>query len=428
MSALSGRGIRWGRLVRVSWLALLCVWGLRAGFAAGPLAEAQTEAARRSVVGEWDVSIGEERIVLRLTDEGVCRLDGARGTYTIQGNTLTLRMAGAETAYQVKLEGNRLTLSGGDLTQELIFSRRPQMYDHASWVIHFSPRSAARKLVSLLIIVLVLAAAQSLIWLLKSLARTMVTSDWGPLRWLYPSYKKRALTIHSLLLNLAKYVVYFVALGAILSELGINYTIYLASLSVVGLAVGFGSQGLVQDMVTGFFILFESQCDVGDMVEISGQVGIVEELGLRMTKLRNYLGQTVTIPNRNIAVVGNYTRGAQHAHVDVATTPETADRAAHLLRQIGEEIARQFSGVVVDRPKVEKAVSLKTDEHFARLALAFWPQQQWIVEQQIVPRVQEIFQREGLEIPNNRVTAFYHVRERRPVPTFARPRPDTADG
>lgn len=96
-------------------------------------------------------------------------------------------------------------------------------------------------------------------------------------------------------------MVYFAALGFILGELGVNYTAYLASLSVIWLAVGFGSQGLVQDVVTGFFIIFEGQFDVGDMVEMSGQTGLVEELGLRMTRLRNYLGELISVPNRNIA-------------------------------------------------------------------------------------------------------------------------------
>ena len=220
------------------------------------------------------------------------------------------------------------------------------------------------------------------------------------------------MTMYSLVINVAKYVLYLLALGFALSELGVNYKAYFASLSVIGLAIGFGSQGLVQDMVTGFFIIFEGQFNVGDMVEIPPYVGIVEELGLRMTRLRNYLGQTVTIPNRNIASVGNFIKGAQEAQVDVAIADkEVAHEAQNLLKQVADEISSQFAGTIVSAPKILNESSLATGEHFVRVYLAIWPQQQWVVEQQMVPRIREAFSRKGIEIPNDRVIAFYRPRE-----------------
>ncbi|GIX47260.1 MAG: hypothetical protein KatS3mg131_1471 [Candidatus Tectimicrobiota bacterium] len=229
------------------------------------------------------------------------------------------------------------------------------------------------------------------------------------------------MTLHAIVLNLCKYFVYFVAIGFALSELGVNYTTYLASLSVLGLAIGFGSQGLVQDMVTGFFILFEGQFAVGDLVEIAGQTGIVEDLGLRMTRLRNYLGQTVVIPNRSIAVVGTYTLGAQQAYVDVAMrSAEAAAQAAPLLQQVATEVARQFAGVVLQPPRVLEPLVLETGERFLRLHLGIWPQQPWVVEQQLVPRLREACQRAGIEIPGDRVVVFYRPREARPVLPWSR--------
>ena len=174
-------------------------------------------------------------------------------------------------------------------------------------------------------------------------------------------------------------------------------------------------------MVTGFFIIFEGQFDVGDMVEIPPHTGIIEELGLRMTRLRNYLGQQVIIPNRNIAAVGNYSKGAQEAFIDVAlSSPETSQRAKDTIRRLGEEVARQFEGIVMKVPEAPEAISLATDEHFVRMQLAIWPQQQWVVEQQLVPRIREALKREGLEIPGDRVAVFYHPREERPAPVWRR--------
>jgi small conductance mechanosensitive channel len=181
---------------------------------------------------------------------------------------------------------------------------------------------------------------------------------------------------------------------------------------VVGLAIGFGSQGLVQDMVTGFFIVFEEQFNVGDMVEISPNVGIVQELGLRMTKLQNYFGQKVIIPNRNIATVGNYTKGAQYANIDVAApTIEAAEQMKSYLVQIVDEIGHQFEGVILAISESPEAVSFSTGEHFTRLSLAIWPQQQWIIEQEVIPRIRSVLQIKGFEIPNDKVSVFYHPRE-----------------
>jgi small conductance mechanosensitive channel len=251
---------------------------------------------------------------------------------------------------------------------------------------------------------------------LRMLSHLVIYSSWGPLKYVFRHHKSKIMTIHSLVLNLLKYVVYFTAFGFILSELGVNYKAYLASLSVVGLAIGFGSQGLVQDVVTGFFLIFEGQVEVGDMVEISGQTGIVEELGLRVTKLRNYLGQLITIPNRNIALVGTYTKGALQVFIDVALMDEeTAASCSEELQQIGNEVNRQFEGVILKNPRVLSPLSLETGEHFVRMQFEIWPQQQWVIEQQVIPRIREIFKRKGIEIAADRIVAFYHAREERSV-------------
>ncbi len=191
---------------------------------------------------------------------------------------------------------------------------------------------------------------------------------------------------------------------------------YFASLSVVGLAIGFGSQGLVQDMVTGFFIVFEEQFNVGDMVEIPPHTGIVEELGLRMTRLRNYLGQSVVIPNRNIAVVGNYLRGAQQVYLDVALATATdTKKAKDSLRQIAEQVAGQFQDIILSEPKSLDDVALSAEERFLRLHLTIWPQQQWVIDQELVPRIRTMMKSEGFEVPNDKIVVFYHPRETRSV-------------
>jgi small conductance mechanosensitive channel len=110
-------------------------------------------------------------------------------------------------------------------------------------------------------------------------------------------------TVTSLSVSIAVFAMYFVAVGLVLKEFGISLTAYFASATIIGLAVGFGSQGLVQDVVNGLTVVFSDLFDVGDMVEIAGQTGIVQKIGIRFTVLNNFMGAEVFIPNRTIANV-----------------------------------------------------------------------------------------------------------------------------
>ena len=378
---------------------------------AGALGVGQSLAAAETLAGRWLASVGKVQLDLILNDNGQCVFNGRRGTYAVSGNALALTYPEGDIRYQFDVSvPDTLALSGGDLSQPLKFTRGLAIGDYVRRLFRVSVPSAKQKGVRILSIMVIVVASRLLIAGLRWLSRFVIYCEWGPLHSVYRRHKSRVMTIHSIVLNLLKYVVYFTALGFVLTELGVNYTTYLASLSVIGLAIGFGSQGLVQDLVTGFFIVFERQFDVGDMVEISGQTGIVEEFGLRMTRLKNYLGQSVTIPNRNIALVGNFSKGALEAQVDVAVSdPAAAGRAVPLVRKAAREIGRQFEGVVVVGPKVEKVLGLATGESFVRLYVAIWPQQQWFVDQQLVPRLREILKRDGFDVPGDRVVAFYHV-------------------
>jgi small-conductance mechanosensitive channel len=376
----------------------------------------QRQAIRSSLIGEWICKVGSTKIVLNLSTDGRFTLGETEGIYDIDGSTLKLRGAEAEVGYQFELAAGQLTLSGGDISQTLKFSRVPGTGDRKSWLSQLSRKSTESKLHRIAVILLVAIGCRLLLSLFRGLIRFIIYTDWGPLKYIYRYRKNRTMTMYSLVLNVSRYVIYFYALGLILTELGIDYRAYLASLSVIGLAIGFGSQGLVQDMVTGFFIIFEGQFDVGDMVEIPPHTGIVEELGIRMTRLRNYLGQKVVIPNRNIAAVGNYVKGAQQAYIDVAVADaEAATKACGILQGVGEELRRQFEGIVLGDPAVPRPMSLATGEHFVRMELSIWPQQQWVVDQQLVPRIKEMMKNSDLEIPADRVAVFYHPRQEQQV-------------
>lgn len=280
-----------------------------------------------------------------------------------------------------------------------------------AWLFQISSEDLERKFWRVAIALGILVGAKIFMDLVQWGSRRLIQAKWPLLSFLFGD-RQRSVTLLALFISVARYVVYFTALGYMLSQFGIDYRAYMASLSLVGIALGFGSQGLVQDVVTGFFILFEDQFSVGDMVEIGGQVGVVEEIGLRTVRLRNYYGAQVIFSNRNIPMVGKYLKGAFEVGVDVAVAdPEKGERAAQLLGQLGTELERQFREVVIGVPKVEGLLRLETGECFVRLRARIWPAQQWVIDTQLVPRIQELFAREGLEIPANRVVAFYHFPE-----------------
>jgi small conductance mechanosensitive channel len=387
--------------------ACLASASARGGEAVSPLGAEQVRATGASLVGEWTALVGSRDIAFALTANGRYTLEGAKGAYAIAADALTLTPKGGRAVeYRFRLDKTALTLSGGDLSGDMKFVRSPGISGLVGWVFDVSRESAALKAWRLLMIAGIVLAARLLIALFKVCSRLMIVSERGPLKYLYRQRKKRSLTIHSLVLNAVKYVVYIIALGVALSELGINYMAYVASLSVVGLAVGFGAQGLVQDFVSGVFIVVEGQFDVGDMVEISGQTGVVEELGLRMTRVRNYEGKVVVIPNRRIAVVANYSHGGQRLLVDIAANDEAAAaETAKVARAVAEGVAKEFGRVILEAPEAQGTVVLEGNV-FARVAILAWPGQQWVVKDQLVPRLRERLGAAGLEIPGDRVVVF----------------------
>ncbi len=121
----------------------------------------------------------------------------------------------------------------------------------------------------------------------------------------------------------------------------ISTTSLLATAGIGGLAIGFGAQSLVKDIITGFFILLEDQYSVGDYIQTGSYDGVVEELGLRVTKLRAFSGELHIIPNSNIQIVTNKTRGAMRALVKVSIAyEEDIDKAIKVLQQTCDEIKK----------------------------------------------------------------------------------------
>ena len=222
----------------------------------------------------------------------------------------------------------------------------------------------------------------------------------------------RMQTLGTLIRSVARYIIYFIAGIMILEELGIKTSSLLAGAGIVGLAVGFGAQNLVRDIISGFFIIFEHQFSVGDYIDAAGVSGKVEEVGLRMTKLRDWGGELHIIPNGEITRVTNYARGSMRALVEVGVAyEEDLDRVMEVMRQVCQEIAEDFP-VITDGPTVLGVVSLGESEVLIRVVAHTLAFEQWGVERELRKRFKQTFDREGIEIPYPRRMVILPDKER----------------
>lgn len=188
------------------------------------------------------------------------------------------------------------------------------------------------------------------------------------------SVRKLRTTI-SLATSVSVFTLYFLAIGFILQEFGISMTAYLASASVIGLAVGFGSQGVVQDVVTGLTLIFSNLVDMGEMVNIGGQTGIVRTIGMRFIVLENSHGALVNIPNRTITNVVSYPRGYVRLIVDVSLSDDedTRRQMVALTEGLVPTVAEQFPGIMRSPPSIEGLVRTSAGRAFLRLKFRIWP-------------------------------------------------------
>lgn len=188
--------------------------------------------------------------------------------------------------------------------------------------------------------------------------------------------RRKIRSVVSLASSVMVFTLYFGAVGGILQQLGVSLTAYFASASIIGLAVAFGSQGMIQDVVTGLTLIFSDLFNVGDMVEIGGQAGLVRSIGMRFTVLENALGAQVFIPNRSISNVLNYPRGYVRCIVDV-TVPETdRDNGAEIeavVTPLMNSVYERFPGILVTAPSLEGRFRTSGDKEFLRLKFRIWP-------------------------------------------------------
>src|SRR5699024_1026086 len=214
---------------------------------------------------------------------------------------------------------------------------------------------------------------------------------------------RREQTLKNLLNNMLSYVILTIVILMILDIFNVPIRTMLAGAGVAGLAIGFGAQKLVKDIISGFFIIFEDQFSVGDYIEIGNIEGDVEVIRLRTTKLRSYFGQRYVIPNGNIEIVTNYSTVNGFAMVEVNLPYETdIVHAEKMVNDVLVQLPAKYD-IFVNDPEINGVQALELSNYVLRIRAETLPVMQWQGARIIRKEVKEHLFEQGIEIPSPRL-------------------------
>ncbi|MBO4948130.1 MAG: mechanosensitive ion channel family protein [Peptococcaceae bacterium] len=211
--------------------------------------------------------------------------------------------------------------------------------------------------------------------------------------------EKRLHTLSKLFKSIATYVIYFIAIITCLDMVGFSVTTILAGAGVLSLAVAFGAQSIVEDLMSGIFIVLENQYSVGEYVQIDGIQGIVREIGMKTTKVQTYDGQLMIIKNGSIGTVINYSRSAQRGYVEVGIAyEENIQNAINVIEQACAVITAQYTAELDETPNVQGVTELADSSVVIRTTFTAWNWQQLVIERALRQAIKEELDKAGVEI------------------------------
>jgi small conductance mechanosensitive channel len=263
-------------------------------------------------------------------------------------------------------------------------------------------------------IIIILAVANVVIRIGKvTIHNIFKIRDRSPLR----TTERREETLSKLLDNVLSYVIYFIALMMILSVLGIDVKALLAGAGIVGLAIGFGAQSLVKDILSGFFIIFEDQFSVGDHIRVGQFEGDVEAIGLRTTKIKSWTGELHILPNGTINQVTNFSLNNSVAAIDVAIAyEEDIEKAERVIQELLEKLPEQYEDLV-KTPELLGIQNLGPTEIVLRIVAETLPMKHFYIARMIRKEVKLKMDENGIEIPFPRLVMYTRDGEKQKEPS-----------
>ena len=213
--------------------------------------------------------------------------------------------------------------------------------------------------------------------------------------------RQRAATLGNLLQSIAEYVVWPILGIMILSEIGLDIGALLATAGVAGLAIGFGAQTLVKDVIGGIFLLFDDIIHVGDLVSIGNTIGTVEEIGVRLVKVRKFDGELVMIPAGEIRMFGNKSMGWARVVVPVGLSyGQDVDTILPIMQEVASEWAAEHEEILLeDSPTVQGLMDFGDSSVTARVVMQVKPGEQFAAERELRMRLKRAFDEREVEIP-----------------------------
>ncbi|MEE9122443.1 MAG: mechanosensitive ion channel family protein [Syntrophobacteria bacterium] len=216
----------------------------------------------------------------------------------------------------------------------------------------------------------------------------------------------------TLLLLLRKFIlaVLVVIVGMIvLSEMGIDIGPMIAGAGIVGLAIGFGAQTLVKDIISGVFFLIDDAFRIGDYVETAGQRGSVEHISIRSMRLRHHRGPVITVPFGDMKTVTNYSRDYQIMKLNIRVRYDTdVDKVRKIIKKINKEIQNDenLSAALLGKIKSQGVREMDDSAMIMRVKFKAIPGQQFIIRREVYQRIQEAFRKEGIQFAHRNVTVY----------------------
>ncbi|MBE0431762.1 MAG: mechanosensitive ion channel family protein [Dehalococcoidia bacterium] len=214
--------------------------------------------------------------------------------------------------------------------------------------------------------------------------------------------EKRTNTLLSIFKAVGRAFIIIVTIMMVLSEVGVPIAPVLAGFGIAGIAIGFGAQYLIRDFISGIFITLENQYRVGDVARVADIAGLVEEVTLRKTVLRDLDGIVHHVPNGEIRVASNFTRHFARVNLDVSVGYGTdLDHAISVINRVGQELAEDenWRQVIKSPPQALRVNSLGSSGIDIKVVGDVKPMQQWAVMGQLRLRLKKAFDAEGIEIP-----------------------------
>jgi moderate conductance mechanosensitive channel len=223
--------------------------------------------------------------------------------------------------------------------------------------------------------------------------------------------ERRQMTMVKLLENVLTYFIYFASLLMVLESVNIPIGSLLAGAGILGLAVGFGAQNLVRDIITGFFIIFEDQFSVGDYVKIGSHEGFVEEIGLRTTKVKSWTGELHILPNGSINEVTNYSIHNSISVVDVSIAYEgNIPKAEQVIEELLQELPVKYEDML-NPPELLGVQNLGSSDVVLRVIAEVKPMSHWKMARALRKELKLRLDERGIEIPFPRLVMYSRQEE-----------------